>query len=137
MTMKPDDYIGKRASDRTTNEDGVILDVHLDVSPPTAKFLPDSRKHNDAWTWLNLSTLRMLDSEETPPGDTTRIGYKNRNGQVNLGPLNLPGTDHNQMLYRMRCEACQLEYAANGTDIFQRRCPHCQDGAPSTGGWEP
>lgn len=66
---------------------------------------------------------------------TTRPGYKNRNGQINIGPLDRPGTDHNQMLYHMRCGKCGCDYAANGSDIHQRKCPTCQGGAPSTGGW--
>lgn len=71
------------------------------------------------------------------PGQTTRIGYLNRNEQENRGPLGLPGTDHGQGLYRMRCGHCGTEYAANGSDIFQRKCPQCQDGHPSTAGWKP
>ena len=61
---------------------------------------------------------------------TTSIGYINRNEQKNLGTRKVAGTDHGQYSYRMLClnEACKLEYGANGTDIFQRKCPSCQDG---------
>jgi hypothetical protein len=68
---------------------------------------------------------------------TTQTGFVNGNGQRNDGPLGLPGTDHNQMLYRMRCERCAHEYAANGSDIHHRKCPNCQGGQPSSGGWQP
>lgn len=66
---------------------------------------------------------------------TTEIGYRNRNGQRNTERLGIPGTDHNQVLYRMRCEHCSTEYAANGSDIHHRKCPACQGGSPSSGGW--
>lgn len=68
---------------------------------------------------------------------TTHSGYINRHGQRNDGPLERPGTDHNQMLYRMTCTKCDAVYAANGSDIHQRKCPECQGGRPSTGGWTP
>ena len=68
---------------------------------------------------------------------TTQTGFENRNGQVNLGPLGMPGTDHNQQLYQMRCRQCGGEHAANGSDVFQRKCPKCQGGRASSGGWSP
>ena len=67
---------------------------------------------------------------------TTERGYVNVNGQRNDGCLNLVGTDHNQVLYRMRCTKCLAEYAANGSDIHHRKCPKCQNGARSSGGWK-
>ncbi|TVQ61460.1 MAG: hypothetical protein EA378_08795 [Phycisphaerales bacterium] len=66
---------------------------------------------------------------------TTKPGYPNRNGQLNIRPLMIPGTDHGQSLYQLACTHCGTNYAANGSDIFQRKCPNCQDGNPSTGGW--
>jgi len=66
---------------------------------------------------------------------TTEIGYVNPNGQENMERLGIPGTDHNQVLYRLRCNHCAAEYAANGSDIHRRKCPSCQGGAPSSGGW--
>lgn len=65
---------------------------------------------------------------------TTVPGYINRNDQTNLRSLGIPGTDHNQVLYHMRCGHCAAEYAANGSDIHLRKCPNCQGGAPSSGG---
>jgi hypothetical protein len=60
---------------------------------------------------------------------TTEIGYRNRNGQVVLRKTDLPGTDHLQITYVLRCEQCGHEYGANGSDIFQRRCPAHDGGA--------
>ena len=60
---------------------------------------------------------------------TTEIGYINENKQENCGHRNLPGTDHNQLSYKIKCLLCGHIYGANGSDIFQRKCPSCQDGA--------
>lgn len=68
---------------------------------------------------------------------TTHVGFENRNQQVNIGPLGLPGTDRGQSLYRLVCRPCGFQYAANGSDVYQRKCPNCQRGEPSTGGWKP
>ena len=61
---------------------------------------------------------------------TTQIGYVNRNNQKNLGTRGVKGTDHGQYSYKLECleNCCGLEYGANGTDIFQRKCPRCQGG---------
>ena len=61
---------------------------------------------------------------------TTEIGFTNRNGQVVIRSTGQPGTDHMQYVYVLRCGNCGAEYGANGSDIFQRRCPKCQRGAP-------
>ena len=54
-------------------------------------------------------------------------GYRNRNRQVVVRPTRLAGTDHIQ--YVLRCGVCGHEYRANGSDIFQRKCPNCQSSA--------
>lgn len=69
------------------------------------------------------------------PHPTTEVGYHNRNGQINIRPLGIPGTDHGQSLYQLACTHCGTNYAANGSDIHLRKCPLCQGGNPSTGGW--
>jgi hypothetical protein len=63
-------------------------------------------------------------------GKTTRRGYQNRSGQLNIRATGLPGNDHLQYIYVLRCEHCSHEYGANGSDIFQRKCPMCQGGQP-------
>lgn len=60
---------------------------------------------------------------------TTRAGYRNRNGQVVQRRTNLRGNDHLQWIYVLKCSQCAHEYGANGSDIFQRRCPRHQGGA--------
>lgn len=61
---------------------------------------------------------------------TTQIGYINRNNQQNMGHKSMPGTDHRQYSYKLKCLKCGHEYGVNGTDIFQRKCPKCQGGKP-------
>lgn len=63
-------------------------------------------------------------------GRTTAPGYVNRNSQTNLRPTGLPGNDHMQYIYVLRCGHCGHEYGSNGSDIFQRKCPRCQGGKP-------
>ena len=64
--------------------------------------------------------------------ESTRIGHVNRNQQQCLGHRGSSGNDHGQRAYRLRClmPGCGQEYGANGTDVFQRRCPRCQGGRP-------
>ena len=61
---------------------------------------------------------------------TTVPGFKNRNGQLVVRPTSLPGNDHLQSIYVLQCGQCKTEYGANGSDIFQRRCPECGGGRP-------
>ncbi len=71
-----------------------------------------------------------IEIAQSSSGKTTNVGYVNRNGQENLGCTGEPGTDHCQKVYILRCRKCGTEYGANGSDIFQRKCPHCQSGRP-------
>jgi plasmid stabilization system protein ParE len=61
---------------------------------------------------------------------STSPGYVNRNHQVVIRRTERPGNDHLQRVYELCCQRCDHRYGANGSDIFQRRCPSCQDGAP-------
>jgi len=61
---------------------------------------------------------------------TTHAGYRNRNNQTVVRPTNLPGNDYLQRVYVLRCDMCEFQYGANGSDIFQRRCPACDGGRP-------
>jgi hypothetical protein len=65
---------------------------------------------------------------ESGDGETTQIGFINRNRQKNHGTLRVPGNDHLQYAYRMECLDCGIVYGANGADIFQRKCPECGGG---------
>lgn len=58
-------FIGHRALHSDFDRKGIILDVHLDRQPQTAKFLPDGCDEQRA-TWVNLSSLKLIpkDAEE-------------------------------------------------------------------------
>ena len=73
-------------------------------------------------------TVDLFSSGNT---ETTRIGYINKNHQMCTGHRGTAGTDHAQVTYRMPCMrvSCSHIYGANGTDVFQRKCPQCQQGA--------
>lgn len=57
---------------------------------------------------------------------STDIGNINRNGQQVIRKTDLPGTDHGQVIYVLRCN----KYGCNGTQVYERKCPKCQDGKP-------
>ncbi len=59
---------------------------------------------------------------------TTTTGYVNKNHQMNHGNTGEKGTDHGQFFYQMECQLCRHQYKANGSDIWQRKCPKCQGG---------
>ena len=62
--------------------------------------------------------------------NTTEPGYRNRNGQTVIRDTGLPCNDHNQRIYELECGTCGHSYRANGSDIWQRRCPYCDGGKP-------
>jgi len=61
---------------------------------------------------------------------TTEPGYVSKNNQEVLRKTDLAGNHHNQVVYVLRCKTCGHEYGANGADIWLRRCPSCDGGAP-------
>lgn len=61
---------------------------------------------------------------------STDAGYVNKNNQKNIGRTDEPGTDNGQWFYEMECLNCGHKYKANGSDIWQRKCPNCQGGKP-------
>jgi hypothetical protein len=63
-------------------------------------------------------------------GNSTLTGYVNKNNQQNMGGTGQAGSDHSQQFYQMKCLKCGYEYKANGSDIWQRKCPKCQGGRP-------
>lgn len=66
---------------------------------------------------------------------TTALGYRNPNDQVVVRRTGLPGNDHLQKVYVLRCDRAghgrgqPREYGANGSDIHLRKCPICQGGS--------
>jgi hypothetical protein len=75
-------------------------------------------------------TSRRSRARKVSKGETTQPGYRNRNAQVVIRGTGLQGTDRGQYVYVLRCESCQIEYGANGSDIWDRKCPKCQGGRP-------
>ena len=65
-----------------------------------------------------------------PSGGATRPGYINCNGQVVVRNTHKPGADRGQTVYQLACSLCGRVYGANGSDIFERKCPACQKGRP-------
>jgi hypothetical protein len=63
-------------------------------------------------------------------GYSTRPGYVNRHGQVVIRNTGLPGTDRRQTVYELGCSACGHVYGANGSELYERRCPMHDHGAP-------
>lgn len=61
---------------------------------------------------------------------STEQGFVNKNKQRNNGRTQMPGTDNQQWFYDMECLGCGHKYYANGSDIWQRKCPKCQGGRP-------
>lgn len=61
---------------------------------------------------------------------TTTPGFVTRNRQIVVRDSGIAGTDHLQRVYVLGCNDCGAIYGANGSDIFERRCPACQGGAP-------
>jgi hypothetical protein len=41
----------------------------------------------------------------------------------------VPGTDHMRLAYRVECARCGHVHGANGSDVHERRCPACDQGA--------
>lgn len=69
---------------------------------------------------------KAMTSETNP---TTCTGYVNRNGQVVIRNTGAPGTDNNQYVYQLACSHCGRVYGENGSDLHERLCPRCQEGA--------
>jgi hypothetical protein len=61
-----------------------------------------------------------------PLRSATSIGT----GKRSFDPTGKPGTDHGQYAYVRRCRICGHEYGTNGADVWSRRCPAHDRGAP-------
>ena len=58
---------------------------------------------------------------------TTDVGYINKNNQKNIGYRGMSEIHYNQKLFEMECLDCGQKYMANGCDVWERKCPNCQD----------
>jgi len=76
-------------------------------------------------------STELEDEFESGKTKTTVIGYINRNNQEVHGTRGVDGSEKNQKAYKMRCLNCEALYGSNGSEIFHRKCPDCQDGKPS------
>ena len=99
----------------------------------------DDSKINDLGKKLSDKGLKMKVTRTKEPdeenlkmskGKSTEKGYINKNNQRNNGMTPHEGTDNNQYFYEMECLNCGHKYFANGSDIWQRKCPNCQGGRP-------
>jgi len=60
----------------------------------------------------------------------TNIGYRNREGQLVIRKTEREGSVLGQRVFILQCTVCDHEYGANGSEIYDRLCPKCQDGPP-------
>ena len=83
-----------------------------------------------SWNEMVVTETPRQPGKAAKTAPTTQPGYRNRNDQVVVRRTPLPGTDHNQRVYVLECGRCRHRYGANGSDIWQRRCPSCGGGRP-------
>lgn len=57
-------------------------------------------------------------------------GDKNQNEQRLLRKSAQPGTDYNAHVWVLKCQLCSNIYGSNSTDVWERKCPKCQNGRP-------
>jgi hypothetical protein len=60
----------------------------------------------------------------------TSIGYRNREGQEVVRKTEREGSTPGQRVFILRCTVCDHEYRTEGSEIYDRLCPKCQDGPP-------
>jgi hypothetical protein len=78
----------------------------------------------------SLPVLKTQRKSKRTKGSTTEVGYINRNHQEVVRPTGNFSTNHEQLVYVLRCRKCGHQYGSNGCDIFQRHCPAHDGGAP-------
>jgi hypothetical protein len=61
----------------------------------------------------------------------TTIGFRNREGQLVIRKTEREGSVPGQRVFVLQCTVCDHEYGANGSEIYDRLCPKCQDGPPA------
>lgn len=60
-------------------------------------------------------------------------GQANINGQRLVEKTADRGNHPFAHVWQLECTKCGAHYEANSCDFHNRRCPNCQDGAPSSG----
>ena len=69
-------------------------------------------------------------------GESVEIGYLNPHDPQCCGHCGVSGTDHGQYAYKTECTICGYVYGTNGSDMYERRCPECQEGAAGIKYWK-
>ncbi len=87
-------------------------------------------RESDSRNASDLIGRSQLERRPIRKAMTVEIGFINPNQQTVVGATGLPGTDHGQSVYLLRCGHCGDEYGSNGSDNHRRRCPTCQGGRP-------
>ena len=105
----------RKKSENTDTADTITV---IPASKPSEETKKSDMKEKES-TVMNTNTPKIK---------STEAGFINRNDQRNNGRSNEKGTDHGQWFYHMECLKCGHKYFANGTDIWQRKCPNCQGG---------
>ncbi len=139
MTDFARDYV-RELYECLNHEQDPFVKLHTDIAKRIASrsFQHIVRKHGGKQRSMNC---RGKEDEcqvwerierEIQNSDTTEPGFINKNGQKNLGRVEpkQEGSDNKQYTYVINCTKCGLIYGANGSDIFERKCPKCQGGRP-------
>jgi hypothetical protein len=88
-------------------------------------FLPDEPRV--LFTHQTLTTARRIDKSESK---TALPGYVNRNCQRVIRATDLPGNDHLQKIYVLRCEDCGSEVWRERIGYFPEMLPEVSAGRP-------
>ncbi len=75
---------------------------------------------------LKLEIMDATDKKKRQ--ELTVPGSINRNGQRVVGFLRNDPSNSLNKIYEVACTLCAYDYAAYGSDLWQRKCPSCQDG---------
>jgi hypothetical protein len=117
-----------------------LLDLVRVTEEKIASLGPEDRIDVQSFIWVvgkyedneehrSPSIQGKADATKRSIKGTTEVGFENRNRQTVLSKTDLPGNDHNQVVYVLQCGECGHQYGANGSDIFLRRCPAHDGGA--------
>jgi hypothetical protein len=115
--------------DRTMEGRGRLIPAAADQSPAMPTGSLPTLPSTPAERHTPLSSV-LKKSGRTRSRGTAQVGYVNPNGREVVRPTGKAGTDHGQYVYVLRCRTCGHEYGVNGSDIFLRRCPAHDGGAP-------
>lgn len=109
------------------SEKGTISFVVASEKLDDGKLDELDKKLSDKGLKIKVSRIKE-ENQDMAEAKSTEIGYVNKNNQRNNGITPHDGTDNNQYFYEMECLNCGHKYYANGSDIWQRKCPACQGG---------